>query len=56
VKVWDAQTGKELFTLKGHTMQVLSVAFSPDGKWIASASQDRRHRRNGRHHGPQLPR
>src|SRR5439155_11009451 len=38
VKVWDAQTGKELLTLKGHTGYVNSVAFSPDGKRIASGS------------------
>jgi WD40 repeat protein/serine/threonine protein kinase len=30
-KVWDAQTGQELFTLEGH-----GVAFSPDGKRLAS--------------------
>ena len=28
-------------TLKGHTDQVWSVAFSPDGKRLASASDDR---------------
>jgi WD40 repeat protein len=31
VKVWDAGTGQEILTLKGHT-KLLSVAFSPDGK------------------------
>src|SRR5262249_59772364 len=40
VKVWDAQTGQELFTFKGHSGYVFSVAFSPDGKRLASASRD----------------
>jgi WD40 repeat protein len=40
VKVWDAQTGQELHTLKGHVAPVGSVAFSPDGKRLASASWD----------------
>jgi WD40 repeat protein len=38
LKVWDASTGRALLTLKGHTGGVLSVAFSPDGRRIASAS------------------
>jgi WD40 repeat protein len=41
VKVWDARTGQELLTIKGHTSYVNSVAFSPDGKRLASASADR---------------
>jgi WD40 repeat protein len=41
VKVWDAQTGKEALTLKGHTGPVYSVCFSPDGTRLASASQDK---------------
>ncbi|MBI1918237.1 MAG: protein kinase [Planctomycetes bacterium] len=41
VKVWDAQTGQEVLTLKGHTSLVSSVAFSADGKRIASASGDK---------------
>jgi WD40 repeat protein/serine/threonine protein kinase len=38
VKVWDARTGRELLTLRGHTKRVGSVAFSPDGQRIASAT------------------
>jgi WD40 repeat protein/serine/threonine protein kinase len=38
VVIWDAQTGKELRVLKGHNDLVLSVAFSPDGKRLASGS------------------
>jgi WD40 repeat protein/tRNA A-37 threonylcarbamoyl transferase component Bud32 len=38
VKVWDAKTGKETLTFSGHNADVTSVAFSPDGKWLASAS------------------
>jgi WD40 repeat protein len=38
VKVWDVESGDELFALKGHTRQVWSVAFSPDGKHLASAA------------------
>ena len=37
VKVWDAATGQEVLTLKGHT----SVAFSPDGQRLAAAGVDR---------------
>lgn len=40
-KVWDAGTGLELATLQGHTNSVWSVAFSPDGKRIATASYDK---------------
>ena len=38
MKVWDAATGQETLTLtlKGHTGDVRSVAFSPDGKRLAS--------------------
>jgi WD40 repeat protein/serine/threonine protein kinase len=40
LKVWDAVTGEELLTLRGHTGRVTSVAFSPDGKRIVSAGRD----------------
>jgi WD40 repeat protein len=38
VKVRDAQTGKELLTLKGLSSGAFAVAFSPDGKRLATAS------------------
>jgi WD40 repeat protein/serine/threonine protein kinase len=41
VKVWDAQTGKELHSLRGHTNRIMSVVFSPDSKRLASASEDK---------------
>jgi WD40 repeat protein/serine/threonine protein kinase len=40
VMVWDAQTGKELNTLKGHTHAITCAVFSPDGKRLASVSAD----------------
>ena len=40
VRLWDANTGKHQATLTGHTSSVISLAFSPDGTTIASASLD----------------
>ncbi|GJD19102.1 WD-40 repeat protein [Rivularia sp. IAM M-261] len=40
LKVWDIQTGTELFTLKGHRSSVNTVVVTPDGKKIISASSD----------------
>ena len=40
VRLWDVATGDPLRTLTGHTEGVNSVAFSPDGKTIASGSED----------------
>jgi WD40 repeat protein len=39
VKVWDAQTGQQVFALKGHRHYVDSVAFSPDGKRLLGAGR-----------------
>jgi WD40 repeat protein len=40
IKLWDASTGSELHTLKGHDYYLLSVAFSPAGRLLASSSAD----------------
>jgi Tol biopolymer transport system component len=36
--VWDAATGQEVLTLKGHDVLINSLCFSPDGKHILTAS------------------
>jgi len=41
MRLWDVQTGKLLQTFSMHSNDVNDVSFSPDGKWIASASSDR---------------
>ncbi|MHC5541380.1 WD40 repeat domain-containing protein, partial [Singulisphaera rosea] len=39
-KLWDARDGRLIRTLAGHTDGVEPVAFSPDGKRLASAGDD----------------
>ena len=41
VEVLDATSGQVLHTLIGHTADVLGLAFSPDGRRIATSSWDR---------------
>ena len=36
IKLWDALTGVERATLPGHPMQTTGLAFSPDGRYLAS--------------------
>jgi WD40 repeat protein/energy-coupling factor transporter ATP-binding protein EcfA2 len=40
-RVWDAQTGRIIFTLKEHKDWVWSAAYSPDGMRIVTASGDK---------------
>lgn len=40
VQVWDVKSGKELRLLGMHAKPILNVAFSPDGKYLVSASWD----------------
>jgi WD40 repeat protein len=40
VRLWNADTGKHRVTLAGPTDMVISVAFSPDGRTLATGSVD----------------
>jgi WD40 repeat protein/tRNA A-37 threonylcarbamoyl transferase component Bud32 len=41
IKLWNLRTGEETLTLQGNFRAVGSVAFSPDGKRLASGGADR---------------
>ena len=38
--IWDAETGASITVLKGHRRRVNCITFSPDGKLVATASDD----------------
>jgi WD40 repeat protein len=40
VNLWDVARGALLLSLKGHEGPIAAVAFSPDGRYVASASSD----------------
>jgi WD40 repeat protein len=42
VRLFDTASGQLVATLSGHTGQVVSLAFSPDGRWLASAAEHSR--------------
>ena len=41
VQVWDASIGTHLLSYKGHSGSVRTVAWSPDGRHIASGSSEK---------------
>ncbi|MBI4803330.1 MAG: hypothetical protein HY796_12485, partial [Elusimicrobia bacterium] len=41
IKKWDLESGLAVETFEGHSNEICSVAVSPDGKIIASASNDK---------------
>ncbi|MBM4094685.1 MAG: hypothetical protein FJ276_35550, partial [Planctomycetes bacterium] len=41
VGLWDVESGEKLVTLKGHTSDVASVAFSQDGRSVISVARTR---------------
>ena len=41
IKLWDAETGRELRTFPGHKDSIQGVAFSPDGQRIVTGSDDK---------------
>ncbi|MBW4620537.1 MAG: protein kinase [Cyanosarcina radialis HA8281-LM2] len=42
IKLWDLNTGQEMFTLAGHTNFIRAVAFNPHGETLVSSSDDKK--------------
>jgi RNA polymerase sigma factor (sigma-70 family) len=39
VRLWDPATARELAQLEGHAGYIVGLAFSPDGKWLATTGE-----------------
>ncbi|NXN95015.1 CORO7 protein, partial [Rhinopomastus cyanomelas] len=53
VRIWELSTGQEALCLLGHTDQIFNLAWSPDGKKLATVSKDTRLRLYEPRHSPQ---
>ncbi len=40
ITLWDAATGQEVLTLRGHSGAISRLTFSADGRFLASSSKD----------------
>jgi WD40 repeat protein len=40
-RIWNAETGKQVTLLKGHTDWVIGAAFTPDGRRVVTVSRDK---------------
>jgi WD40 repeat protein/predicted Ser/Thr protein kinase len=40
IQLWEIESGKLIAELRGHTANVWKICFSPDGRFLASASSD----------------
>ena len=41
IKEWEVETGRLMRTLTGHKLPVLSIGLSPNGRLLASGSEDK---------------
>src|SRR5262249_44595267 len=41
IRVWDVETGRELYSSKGHKKWIHALTFSADGRILASCGHDR---------------
>jgi len=41
IYIWDVSSGDRIQILKGHSKNIISLSFTPDGRYIISGSQDK---------------